>query len=58
MKKRILLFHLISIQQQFVSLLEEVQRLSSISSQLAFLSKADAAPLSVNQTSVPMHELV
>jgi hypothetical protein len=58
MKKRILLFYLISIQQKFVSLLEEVQRFSSISSQLAFLSKADAAPLSMNQTNIPMHELV
>jgi signal transduction histidine kinase len=43
---------------KLVSLLEEVQRLSSISSQLAFLSKADAAQLSMNMTSVPMHELV
>lgn len=45
-------------EQKLVSLLEEVQRLSSISSQLAFLSKADAAQLAMNVTSVPMHELV
>lgn len=40
------------------SMLEEVQRLSGIVGQLAFLAKADAGQLENTITEVPLHELV
>lgn len=41
-----------------VSMLEEVQRLSGVVSQLAFLAKADAGLLDASFTKLPLHELV
>lgn len=44
--------------ERVASMLEEVQRLSGIVGQLAFLAKADAGQLEKNVTEVPLHELV
>lgn len=44
--------------ERVASMLEEVQRLSSIVGQLAFLAKADAGQLDNTVTEVPLHELV
>ncbi|MES2597959.1 MAG: HAMP domain-containing sensor histidine kinase [Verrucomicrobiota bacterium] len=44
--------------ERLTSMLEEVQRLSSIVGQLAFLAKADAGLLDATLREVPLHDLV
>ena len=44
--------------ERITSMLEEVQRLSAIVSQLAFLAKADAGQLETRHGAVALHELV
>lgn len=44
--------------EKITSMLEEVQRLSAIVGQLAFLAKADAGQMNVSLSQVPLHELV
>lgn len=44
--------------ERITSMLEEVQRLSGIVGQLAFLAKADAGLLETTHAAVPLHELV
>lgn len=44
--------------ERITSMLEEVQRLSGIVGQLAFLAKADAGLLESSRATVPLHELV
>jgi signal transduction histidine kinase len=44
--------------ERLTSMLEEVQRLSGIVGQLAFLAKADAGLLDTTLTEVPLHDLV
>lgn len=45
-------------QERIASMLEEVQRLSVVVGQLAFLAKADAGQLENASANVPLHELV
>jgi signal transduction histidine kinase len=47
-----------AIQEHCGNLIEEVQRLSTIVGQLAFLARADAGEQSLTLSDVPLHELV
>lgn len=47
-----------AMREKFVSMIEEVQRLSLIVSQLAFLARADAGQMVLNKEAVALDELV